>query len=207
MSTRLMPRSLKFLLPLMLTVLLMANGPEAHARKRQSKQEKMLESAERMMTEALAKPPGDLEVCFSPVELCDVKLVKFIKTATKSIDVAIYDINLDQVVHELLVASKKIPVRIIADRRQAKGDHSLVPLLIKAGAQVRFGRQRGVMHNKFTIVDGKMIELGSFNYTNNASKNNNENQLYIANPSVVERYQKRFNEMWADAFPPKGEGQ
>jgi phosphatidylserine/phosphatidylglycerophosphate/cardiolipin synthase-like enzyme len=187
------------LLSLLLSLLILPQGSDAFARKRKNK---ALETAERMMTEAFAKPPGDLEVCFSPVEMCDVKLVKFIKTAEKSIDVAVYDINLDQVVHELLAASKRIPVRIIADRRQAKGDHSLVPLMIKAGANLRYGRQRGVMHNKFIIIDGKIMETGSFNYTNNASKNNNENQLYIANPAVVDRYKKRFEEMWAEAFPP-----
>lgn len=140
--------------------------------------------------------PADLETCFSPDEPCDTKLVKFIQSAQKSIDVAIYDITLDQVAHHLLVASKKIPVRILVDRRQAKGPHSLVPLLIKAGAQVKFGKQRGIMHNKFTLVDEKMLQTGSFNYTNGASQKNNENQIYIAQPQVVAAYKKRFEDLW-----------
>lgn len=145
--------------------------------------------------------PKDQEVCFSPDEPCDQKLIKFIQSAQKSIDIAIYDITLDKLAHEILVASKKIPVRIVVDRRQSKGNHSLVPLLIKAGAQVRFGRQRGIMHNKFTIVDGKMIETGSFNYTNHATVANNENQIYLSNPDIVERYKKRFEEIWGKAVP------
>lgn len=147
--------------------------------------------------------PQDMEVCFSPDEPCDIKLIKLVQSAQKSIDVAIFDINLDQLVHELLVASKKMPVRILVDVRQAKGNHSLVPLLIKAGAQVRVGRQRGVMHNKFLIVDGRMLETGSFNYTNHASRANNENQIYLANPTVVSRYQKRFEKIWEEGRIPK----
>jgi phosphatidylserine/phosphatidylglycerophosphate/cardiolipin synthase-like enzyme len=92
-------------------------------------------------------------------------------------------------------------VRIVVDRKQAKGKNSSVPLLIKAGAQVRFGKQRGIMHNKFTIVDGKMVQLGSFNYTHHASKANNENQIYLANPKIVERFQKRFERIWSKADP------
>jgi phosphatidylserine/phosphatidylglycerophosphate/cardiolipin synthase-like enzyme len=150
---------------------------------------------------ALVKAPQDQEVCFSPDEPCDIKLIKFIESAQKTIDVAIYDLNLDQLAHQLLVASKKLKVRILVDRRQAKGPHSLVPLLIKAGAQVRYGRQRGIMHNKFAVVDGRMVELGSFNYTNHASRANNENQIYLANPAIVERYEKRFENIWAKGDP------
>ena len=145
---------------------------------------------------ALIQTPRDGEVCFSPDEPCDIKLIKFVQSAQKSIDVAIYDITLDKLAHELLVASKKIPVRILVDRRQSKGNHSLVPLLIKAGAQVRYGYQRGIMHNKFTIIDGKIIETGSFNYTNHATQANNENQVYLATPTIVDRYIKKFQEIW-----------
>lgn len=151
---------------------------------------------------ALVKPPQDLEVCFSPDEPCDAKLVKFLDSAAKSLDVAIFDLTLDQVAHHLLVASKRIPVRIVVDRKQAKAPHSLVPMLIKAGASVRLGRQRGIMHNKFMIVDGRMIETGSFNYTNGAAFKNNENQVYLANPAMVERYRKRFEKLWSEADAP-----
>ncbi len=140
------------------------------------------------------------EVCFSPEELCDARLAKFIESARSSIDVAVYDFNLDQVAHQLLVQSRKIQVRILADRRQSKGPKSLIPMLIKAGARVRFGRQRGIMHHKFVIVDGKMLETGSFNFTNGGANLNQENQVYLSTPKIVERFRKRFDESWAEAF-------
>jgi phosphatidylserine/phosphatidylglycerophosphate/cardiolipin synthase-like enzyme len=149
--------------------------------------------------------PKDQETCFSPDEPCDIKLWKFIQTAQKTLDVAIYDLTHPKIAHEIMVASKKIAVRVVADRRQAKGEHSLVPLLIKAGVPVRYGYQRGIMHDKFTVLDGKWIETGSYNYTNNASNKNQENQLYLNNPKIVEQYQKRFEKIWAEAKPPKTE--
>src|SRR4051794_39177593 len=57
--------------------------------------------------------PRDQEVCFSLVEPCDLKLIKFMQSARKSLDIAIYDINRDQLVHSILVISKKVPVRVI----------------------------------------------------------------------------------------------
>lgn len=147
-------------------------------------------------------PPSSLigeEVCFTPDESCDAKLVEFIKSAKQSIDMAIYDLNLDQLAHQLIVSAKKIHVRIVADRRQSKGSHSLIPLLIKGGVSVRFGHQRGIMHNKFTVVDGVHVETGSFNYTNHASRANQENQIYLTSPQIVRRYAERFEKIWSDA--------
>lgn len=156
---------------------------------------------EEKIQEATVLPPKDQEACFSPEQYCDIKFWKFIQSAKKSLDVAIYDITHVKIVHELLVASKRIPVRVVVDLRQAKGAHSLVPLLIRGGIQVRIGNQRGIMHNKFTVLDGQWVETGSFNYTNNASDKNNENQLYLNNPRVVEQYQRRFAELWEKAKP------
>jgi phosphatidylserine/phosphatidylglycerophosphate/cardiolipin synthase-like enzyme len=47
---------------------------------------------------------------------------------------------------------------------------------------LRFGHtSEGIMHNKFVIVDGKMIEIGSFNYTNHASKANQGRIRFTSN--------------------------
>ncbi len=147
--------------------------------------------------------PKNGDTCFSPDQPCAERLTKFIMSAKKSIDIAIYDITLDQLVHQLILQSKRVRVRIVVDRRQAKERYSLVPLLLKAGVKVRYGRQRGIMHNKFTIVDDKMVETGSFNYTNDASTRNQENQVYLARPGTVERYKTRFERMWRAATPIK----
>lgn len=181
---------------LIMTLILTVQTPASARRLKRNLAEAVLQKVE----EVAIKPPSDNEVCFSPKEPCDIKLLKFIETAEKSIDVAIYDINLDQIVHTLLLKSKKgVQVRIILDKRQAKEKYSLVPTLIKAGANLKYGHQRGIMHDKFIIIDSKRIETGSFNYTNHASTANNENQIYLNTPSIVERYQKQFSEMWAEA--------
>lgn len=161
-------------------------------------------SAVRPLAAATIARPHDQEVCFSPAGSCDLKLVALIRSARKSIDVAIYDINLPALINELLLQANKIPVRILVDRRQSKEEHSRVPSLMQHGANVRYGRQRGIFHNKFTIVDGNMVETGSFNYTRNASSNNSENQVYLASPVIVNQYLHHFEELWQKAAPRAG---
>jgi len=157
--------------------------------------------AEEVSAADAVKAPENNEACFAPDEPCSQKLALFIASATVSLDIAIYDINEEQIVHAILVQAKKIPVRVIVDKRQSKGEHSSVALLQKAGVPLKFGHQRGIMHDKFTLVDGKRLETGSFNYTFHASESNQENQLYLATPEVVNRYQARFERMWAAGRP------
>ncbi len=78
-------------------------------------------------TYAADPSPQDKEVCFAPDEPCDTKLVNFIDSAKQSIDIAIYDINLDQLVHHLLTQSKKVKVRIVVDQRNQKDRIHLSP--------------------------------------------------------------------------------
>ena len=148
---------------------------------------------------AMVSMPEDNEVCFAPDEPCAAKLAKFIGSAKKSLEVAIYDLNEEQIVHAILARSNEIPVRIVVDRRQSKEKNSAVGKLKRAGVKVRFGTQRGIMHHKFTIVDGARIETGSFNYTFHAHTANQENQLYLSAPRVLERYRSRFEKMWETA--------
>lgn len=189
-----MNRLFKIALPLVLSIVSLS----AEARKKSKPAQE--EVAERSSDSAEIKAPQDLDVCFAPDEFCDLKLVKFIESAEKSIDVGIFDINLDQLVHTLLVKSKKgVAVRIVVDQRQSKGTHSLVSTLIKGGADIRYGKQRGIFHNKFVIVDEKMIETGSFNFNNHAALANQENQIFLANPAIVKRYKDRFDSIWTEA--------
>lgn len=180
----------------LLLILLPLALPSALARSTKSK---MFLSLTRLGQEITTAPPVDGEVCFSPDEPCDQKLIKFVKTAQRSIDVAIYDINLDQLIHELIVAARTKQVRVVVEYRQSKGGHSLVSTLVKAGVSVRKGKQRGIMHNKFVIIDGEKVETGSFNYTNHAREANQENQVYIFNPKTVARYVERYRKIWGTA--------
>lgn len=141
-------------------------------------------------------PPLDQETCFSPDEPCAEKLEKFISSATKSIHLAIYSINLENIVKMLIKKSENVQVQIIVDKLQSKGVKSQVGTLFEAGMNIRYGKQKGIMHDKFVIIDGKMMMTGSFNFTNHASLANQENQVYLANPNIVTRYQDRFTKMW-----------
>ena len=43
----------------------------------------------------------------------------------------------------------------------------------------------GVMHHKFGIFDGEMLETGSFNYSMNATFHNFENAFFSTDPQDI----------------------
>jgi phosphatidylserine/phosphatidylglycerophosphate/cardiolipin synthase-like enzyme len=45
-------------------------------------------------------------------------------------------------------------------------------------------------------VDGAQMETGSFNYSENATENNGENQLYLNDAEVIQRYEQNFTTMY-----------
>jgi hypothetical protein len=71
---------------------LCVTGGLAEAR---SKADRLAERAAKVVANTLADPPVANETCFSPAGPCEVKLVKFIRSAKKTVDVAVFDINLD----------------------------------------------------------------------------------------------------------------
>ena len=158
------------------------------------------------VTFAASPNEPDESVCFSPKGGCDVALVEFIKSAHKSLDIAVFDITNDSITKAIIAQSKKIEVRIVVDKRESAGRSSTVEDLVNAGVQLKIGKQRGIMHNKFTIADGVAMETGSYNYSDNATYNNNENQLYLRNPAIIAEYANYFEQMWAvgTEFQPKG---
>lgn len=52
------------------------------------------------------------------------------------------------------------------------------------------------MHNKFVVVDDTHLITGSFNWTVQAGKSNQENILVVDNPYYIEKYNTEFEGLW-----------
>lgn len=146
-------------------------------------------------------------VCFSPSEDCSREIMEFLDSAKESVDVAIFDFNLEGMKNHLVEKARKMRVRMVVDKRQSKGPHSLVGALFiekeknpSLRLEIRYGRQKGIMHDKFMIVDGKRMETGSFNYTAHATYANHENQIYLDDREIVLAYSREFEKIWSSGL-------
>jgi phosphatidylserine/phosphatidylglycerophosphate/cardiolipin synthase-like enzyme len=62
---------------------------------------------------------------------------------------------------------------------------------------------RGVQHNKLAVIDGKLVQTGSYNWTTNAHKNNYENVLFLDAPDDAAAYAAYFDRVWEQGWEPE----
>lgn len=155
---------------------------------------------------------GVLEVAFSPNEGSEALVVKTINAAGKDIHMLSYSFTSVPVVQALLSARHRgVRVVLVADyKNNVQEDRSgksraALSALATAGADVRTIKAYAIHHDKVILVDGKHIELGSFNYSAAAASRNSENVLVNwNNPALVQVYQKHFDRNYAlsEQFQP-----
>ena len=137
------------------------------------------------------------EVYFCPEDDCGKVIENRINNANSSVHCALYDIDLKNVINALAKKSKNIDVKVVMDnsnnQSQIKGD----------AVELDDGNQ--LMHNKFCVIDNKIVITGSFNPTYNDNYKNNNNVAVIYSNALSGNYEDEFEELWEGKFG-KGNG-
>ena len=142
-----------------------------------------------------------LETCFSPREECGHKLIQVFNSAQKTIDIAIFSITHPGITKAIIAAKNRgVAIRIIVDKRQSEGLKSQVNKIMAASIPIKIGNASGTMHDKYSIIDGMIMQTGSFNYTTSATSFNTENQIYISDENAIKRYQENFEILWENGL-------
>lgn len=145
-----------------------------------------------LVAEESSKP---IEAYFCPKDNCGKILESEIWNANFSAYCAFYDLDLRNVIDALSKKSRSADVKIIIDNTNNDGQ-------IK-GSSVRFDDNNQLMHNKFCVIDKRIIITGSFNPTDNDNNYNNNNIIIIYSKILAENYEDEFEELWNGKF---GEG-
>ncbi len=132
----------------------------------------------------------------------DEKLAEAVSKAESSIDIAAYEFNLENVAQALVKAHENgVRVRFVTDTDNV--EEEAIKMLEKAGIPVAQDDRGAIMHNKFVVIDKKVVWTGSWNLTVNGTYRNNNNMMVINSPELAENYTEEFEEMFADeAFGP-----
>ncbi|MDQ7092153.1 phospholipase D family protein [Desulfosporosinus sp. PR] len=124
-----------------------------------------------------------------------------INSAKSSLDIAIYSLTKKDIVESIVSAKKRgISVRIITDRTEAKtkAEASELLLLKKADIPIKEDTHSGLMHMKVSIIDKSVVTTGSYNYTQNASTDNDEVLVVIHDAKIASDWANEFEQMWED---------
>jgi len=155
------------------------------------------------------------EVCFTPDQNCTQEIIDLINSAQSQIRMQIYSFTSKPIARALVQAEKRgVDVQVIYDRsddanssnnntddENSDSEHkkykysgfSLQPYLTKNHIPGFIDPAMGIAHNKVIIIDGQIVETGSFNYTKSAQVNNAENILMINSKPLAQDYLANWN--------------
>jgi len=126
-------------------------------------------------------------------------LVGLIGKAERYVHAAFYEVSAPAVVEALCRArGRGVEVQLVIETDTLKKRGKVMRRFEDAGIEVVTDARRGLMHNKFAVVDGTWLWNGSYNATLNDAWKNNNNALAIRSPGLAEIYEAEFTEMFRD---------
>ncbi len=142
---------------------------------------------------------------FSPGSRSEERLAGLIDAARTSVDAVTFTFSSKTLADALLRAKQRgVKVRFLTDKNMGRTAY-LAKFVFDNGVPMRWGIGRngkGALHNKFLILDGRVLQTGSFNWTVNASKNSFENMIFTGDPAAVKAYQGTYDWLYNGAAPP-----
>ena len=137
---------------------------------------------------------ANVSVCFTPPSKCGDFIVGQIKQAKQSIYVQAYGFTSKKIINALIEAKNRgIEIEIILDRSNFyKKKQNIIRLLESNQITIYQDKVAGIAHNKVMIIDSKKVITGSFNFTENADKNNAENVIILDDINVANKYYQNW---------------
>lgn len=145
---------------------------------------------------------GESPVYFflGPSPTMEKALMAYIESASETLDVCVFDLNLPEVAQALLDSQKRgVKVRVIIDKDNAEKAYDVeaeLKEMEKRGMLMLAHNRSGLMHNKFMIADGIRVWTGSYNFTRNCSRFNDNHAIVLESRELAENYEMEWREIF-----------
>lgn len=143
---------------------------------------------------------------FTDQEALAKPIVDAIGRAQKTLDVALYNLQIDATVEAMVKAKQRgVRVRVLFDAAHVYPQAGKqIQDVINSGIETRAMNGRGgtgAMHCKYALLDGTLLQTGSANWSGFAESFSYENIMFVSDPDILAGYGKDFEWMWAQAKP------
>ena len=141
------------------------------------------------------------EVYFSLSDNPQKAIIKNINQAEAFINIAMYIFTDREIALPLVKARERgVKVRLYLDKDQVEYQYSQSRFLVQKGINTRISSNKYIMHNKFAIIDNRILLTGSYNWTFSANNRNDENLMVIDDPELIEIFQNQFVNLWTNKY-------
>lgn len=140
---------------------------------------------------------------FSPEEDCFDFLLNELTKAQKTVYIAMFAFSDNRIAHYLkILSSKGLKIFILVDKDwNLSSIYSDIDDMARY-ASVRMDVSEALLHEKFIIIDEKILLTGSYNYTASAQIRNDEFMFKSKDKTLVKRFTHHFLNLW-EASDPK----
>jgi phosphatidylserine/phosphatidylglycerophosphate/cardiolipin synthase-like enzyme len=151
-----------------------------------------------------------VEVLFSPDDVVVARLSQLLGTAQESIYFLAYAFaseDLGQIIRDRAAQGIKVSGVLEFDQvdpNQVNPNPNQIEalnLFRQAGLDVRLHSAPEVMYHKLMIIDGKIVVMGSYDFTNRAETDNDENVLIIHSEMIAQKFMEEFQRVQSRAQP------
>ena len=144
----------------------------------------------------------ETEVYFSLYDDPESIIIKNIDDSKEFINIAMYTFTDREIAQAIIRAKDRgVDIKIYLDRSQVNAKYSKSRYFINNGIEgIRISSNNYIMHNKFAVIDNKIVITGSYNWTASAGERNDENLLVINDKNIIEKYQNQFNNLWNNKY-------
>jgi phosphatidylserine/phosphatidylglycerophosphate/cardiolipin synthase-like enzyme len=138
-----------------------------------------------------------VQSCFGPEDGCTERLVRLISAAQQEVVFLAYSFTSDELAAALIERfSQGVSVRGVMEASQVENRGTDLARMLTAGLDVRLDGNPDQMHAKVMVIDGRLVGMGSFNFTYSAETRNDENLLIIDDPRIAEMYLAEFERIF-----------
>lgn len=119
-------------------------------------------------------------------------IVRLISEAKKSVYLQAYGFTAEEIQDALIQLPKRDVETVLVLDRSNKFTDPKLKSMVAAGVKIYIDSKHAIAHNKVIVVDGEIVELGSYNYTASAEIRNAENCLMLRDMELATIYKKNL---------------
>jgi len=142
-----------------------------------------------------------IQTFFAPDDKPAAHITELLNSAQDSIYFLAYSLTTDDFGAGLIERAKAgVTVAGVMEADQIRSNQGTeYDKLRQAGLDVRPDGNPAYMHHKVFIIDGKIVVLGSYNFSVSAETRNDENLLVIYDPELAGQFMQEFERVFAKA--------
>lgn len=139
---------------------------------------------------------------FAPEDGVERRVIREIENTQQSVRFMAFSFTSAEIADSLIKAQDRgVIIQGVFEKRNAGNIASKDELLKHAGMDVRWDGNPKTMHHKVMIFDEHIVLMGSYNFTERAEKQNDENVIIIDNPEIAQEYMNEFYRVFGKSIP------